>query len=492
MSTPIQPISPRAASDAAASAVVLRPGAVIDAAVVRVLETNLVRLAIAGLNFDVASEVPLQAGQVLRFAVMPGADGLRLVIVPPAEGAAAATAAAAAARATVASAVLSAPEMQAVTGAATQAATRQAGLAPLFANLTAAPVAALAPAVRDAIGRALATRLSGEMDGAAFKAAFTNSGLFLEQRLAAGSPPAGAPDMKAALLVLRHALAAMAGGDTAAAAPATASRPPVLLSPPLAPDGPRPAPATSTGEAASRALVPAAPGGPRAAPPSTMLGLLREALASPSVRLPVPAAPQGAGSVARNDLPPPPYRGAAPTAQPLAAPVLTPDSAPAAAVHRLLSDADAALARQTLLQVASLPGPDATQPRAEQMVARWLFEIPVALPHGTAVAQFEIFRDGAQPDEREAGTGRRVWRARFSLDVEPAGPVHALVSLSGGAASVRMWAERPLTAARLRAQAPDLSRALREAALEPGDIVVGEGAPPSPPAPAGHFWDRAS
>jgi hypothetical protein len=85
-----------------------------------------------------------------------------------------------------------------------------------------------------------------------------------------------------------------------------------------------------------------------------------------------------------------------------------------------------------------------------------------------------------------------VWRARFSLDVEPNGPVHALVSLSGGRTSVRMWAERPATAAQLRINAPQLSHALREAALEPGDIVIGDGAPPKPaPPPAGHFLDRA-
>ncbi|MGL4559767.1 MAG: flagellar hook-length control protein FliK, partial [Afipia sp.] len=108
---------------------------------------------------------------------------------------------------------------------------------------------------------------------------------------------------------------------------------------------------------------------------------------------------------------------------------------------------------------------------------------------GTAVAQFEISRDGASS---EAEAASRAWRARFSLDVEPSGPVHALVSLSHGRTSVRMWAERPATAAQLRINAPQLSHALREAALEPGDIVIGEGAPPkAAPPPAGHFLDRA-
>ena len=84
------------------------------------------------------------------------------------------------------------------------------------------------------------------------------------------------------------------------------------------------------------------------------------------------------------------------------------------------------------------------------------------------------------------------WRARFSLDVEPAGPVHALVSLSGDRTSVRMWAERPATADQLRAGVAQLSQALSRAELQPGDIVIRDGAPPQPASgQAGHFLDRA-
>jgi len=110
-------------------------------------------------------------------------------------------------------------------------------------------------------------------------------------------------------------------------------------------------------------------------------------------------------------------------------------------------------------------------------------------PQGTAMAQFEISRDGGGVEVEAA---KRIWRARFSLDVEPAGPVHALVSLSGDKTSVRMWAERPATAAQLRAGAAQLSQALSKAELTPVDIVIRDGAPPqASPAPAGHFLDRA-
>ena len=80
------------------------------------------------------------------------------------------------------------------------------------------------------------------------------------------------------------------------------------------------------------------------------------------------------------------------------------------------------------------------------------------------MAQFEISRDGGG---NEVEAAKRVWRARFSLDVEPAGPVHALVSLIGDKTSVRMWAERPATAAQLRAGAAQLSQALSRPSCSP-------------------------
>ena len=189
--------------------------------------------------------------------------------------------------------------------------------------------------------------------------------------------------------------------------------------------------------------------------------------------------------------PPPPFRGSAPTAQAMGRATLGPDDAPLSVAQHLLKDTDAAIARQTLLQAASLPDRvDLPGLRTDAGQPRWNFEIPFATPQGTAIAQFEISRDG---DGVEIGRAQKTWRARFSLNVEPTGPVHAVVTLSGERTSVRMWAERPNTAAQLRANADQLTHALREAALEPGDIVIRDGAPPPPaPPPAGQFLDRAS
>ncbi len=510
MSTSISPVSPVQAAGAAANAVTLRPGAVIDATVLQLLENNLVRLAIAGLTLDVASEVSLQAGQTLRFAVTGDAAQLRLVVLPQADATqGVAGIVPASATKPVATSALTAAEAQAVAAATSQAATRQAGLAPLFANLLAAsPMAALAPAVRNAMAQVLSARLAGDgmVSGETVRTAVANSGLFLEQRLAGEGAPAsgGGPDLKAALLVLRHALglarepAAGAPGAAGAAAGAMQQSGRLPAAPSLAPDLPDIALPSTERAGAVRGVEYLAPqtilsAGRRAAATSVMLGLLQDALlAAPTTMVQAAARAGGTEPFARTDLPPPPFRGATPSAQPVAQAAVTPDMPAAAVTHRLLADTDAALARQTLMQIASLPGaPDAQGARLDQAAARWLFELPIALPQGTAVAQFEIARDDARQDETTGEASRRIWRARFSLDIEPAGPIHALVSFSGGTTAVRMWAERPLTAARLRADTPALSQALREAALEPGDIVVGDGAPPSPAPRAGHFWDRA-
>jgi hypothetical protein len=194
---------------------------------------------------------------------------------------------------------------------------------------------------------------------------------------------------------------------------------------------------------------------------------------------------------ARSNVPPPPISGALPTAQPVMAAKLVSNSSSETAMHHLLADTDGAIARQTLLQVASLPDRvDTATARVDHAGPRWNFEIPFATPQGTAMAQFEISREGSGGNETEAA--KRVWRARFSLDVEPAGPVHALVSLSGERTSVRIWAERPATTAQLRAGAAQLSQALSKAELQPGDIVIRDGTPPhNAPPRAGQFLDRA-
>src|SRR5438132_481813 len=412
---PVLPVLAAPEAGGVAPELVLQPGSVVNAQVLKVLSADLVRIAIASLSIDVASEIPLQQGQNLQLAVMQTKDGIRLAVVGQG-GDAAGTAAdavtlspdaladAAVNRPAILSPknVLTPLERVAVSAAAQAAVTEQDSLAPLFANLGVQEI--LLPQARLPAAENLA--LAGQA--------------------AARNPLAAALD------------AEPSAGAT--------------------------------------------------------LNLLQEALQELGNPVRVAATPKdvrGADVAFHTNTPPPPVRGALPTAQPIASPTIAPHAPLEATAHHLLDDTDAAIARQTLLQVASLPDRiDTSAPKADMNVPRWNFEIPFATPQGTAMAQFEISRDGG--GEGVEAT-KRVWRARFSLDVEPAGPVHALISLNGEKTSVRIWAERPATAEQLRAGASQLSQALSRAELQPGDIVIRDGTPPqpAPAARAGHFLDRA-
>jgi hypothetical protein len=585
----VNPIFPVIAAQGAPPDVVLQPGTLIDAQVLKILANDLVRIAIANLSIEVLSEIPLQVGQTLQLAVSQTPEGIKLAVVGQGNSNAGISASAGegAVSPSAASPDLASPAakisvsaeakpvadvtppknpltpLQAITvsAAAQAAATRQGSLAPLFANLELVAISdALPEKLQQAVAPLLALRpqLDQNLTGNDVKAAFKSSGLFLEASLASGSaapsPAAGGvPDLKAALIVLRQTLLSLGSPPENASAPSAAAalqpHPPAQRSAPISAANPAPEPqiaasptlapslmseidveevflpqarlavaddfseSNGTDRIFAAAPMPPNPGvAARAVTTGAILNVLQEALQAtpqkagnaaklvldenalldplPSVNGPQRAPRPEDVSIARSITPPPPFRAALPSAQPMLPPSLTPDMPLAAAVHHLLDDTDAAIARQTLLQVASLPDrADIAGPRTDPAAPRWNFEIPFATPGGTAIAQFEISRDGATSEIEAA---RRVWRARFSLDVEPAGPIHALISLSGDKTSVRMWAERPATATQLRAGASQLSQALSRAELQPGDIVIRDGAPlQSKPAPAGHFLDRA-
>lgn len=550
MSVTVNAIPSLVAAQGVARDIAFQPGSVVAARVLEVSSGNQARISIAGQAIDVQTQVPLQAGQTLQLAVSQTADGLRLAVLPQqvaANGAGLASTAdlSATLMTTLAAsrAQLTAPEAVAVSQAALGAVTKQASLSTLFANLgAAASLENLPPKLQQAIAQVLAQRpsLDTQLAGGGLKTAFQNSGLFLEASLAKGAPASGAmPDMKAALVVLKQALTMALSPDTGVkSATLTQTTPQTVPAQPQTAAVPMTAAAQA--QAAAATLVPAmlpkaavkgdtaqSPTSPppdeavevdirpqvvaaTAKPASAMASggmqqsgvkisdivakLLPDesALLQASVAKGQPGAPYVDAQPLRSQVPPPPLRGGLPTPQPVMQPTLAPNAPLGETVHHLLADTEAAIARQTLHQVASLPerADAAVAQRMDQGTPRWSFEIPFATPHGTAVAQFEISRDGGQGSEAEAA--KKVWCARFSLDVEPTGPIHAVVSLTGEKTSVRMWAERPSTAKQLQAEAGQLSQALIRAKLQPGDIVVREGAPqPAAPASAGHFLDMA-
>jgi hypothetical protein len=536
MAISINPVLPVIAAQevgATAPDLALQSGSVVNAQVLKVLSADLVRIAISSLSIDVLSEIPLQEGQTLQLAVSHTPEGVRLAVVGQGADATGLSgdAVTLSPEALVDAAgnpptitapqrnVLTPLERTVVAAAAQSAATAQDSLAPLFANLGAVTSSGgLPPKLQQAIAQVLAqqTSLDQNLGGSDIKAAFQKSGIFLEASLASGSVPSatGVPDLKAALIVLRQTLQTALGATGTAPAPAApaadaATLPHAAATPGLAAGV---APSTSSdldvqeimlpqarlpvaedlfqfGDVGRSALAAALDAGPSAGATLNMLQEALQELGNPR-GLATPKDILGGDVTVHTNTPPPPFRGALPTAQPISSPSIAPGAPLASAAHHLLGDTDAAIARQTLLQVASLPDRiDLSNTKIDTSTPRWNFEIPFMTPQGTAMAQFEISRDGGG---QEVEAGKRVWRARFSLDVEPAGPVHALVSLTGDQTSVRMWAERPATAIQLRAGAGQLSQALSRAELRPGEIVIRDGTPPqAAPARAGHFLDRA-
>src|SRR5882672_7887156 len=423
MAISVNPILPvLAAQGAAAPELALQPGTVVDAKVLQLLADNLVRIAIANISIDVLSQVPLQAGQTLQLAVSQTEGGIRLALVGQGAGAAAgdvtdsvsvapgelpdATANPSAPAAPLKGA-LTPLERLAVSTAAQSAATRQGGQSQLFANLGVAATSGLPQKLQQAVMQLLAQRtsLDQNLTGGEIKNAFQKSGLFLEASLASGPPAAGIPDLKAALIVLRQTLLTSLGtGGPAAQAPAVqgpavqgpaalvadaAAAPP--LAPSLSPDidtqemlspqlrlpvadvllGSSGEQRAATAGAAPRMLQEVPQSGARSLVKATPRETPREAPREP------PSDPRGDDVTFHTNTPPPPFRGAQPSAQPVALPSLAPDAPLVTTAHRLLADTDAAIARQTLLQVASLPDRVDTSPlRIDPLTPRWLFEIP--------------------------------------------------------------------------------------------------------------------
>lgn len=288
------------------------------------------------------------------------------------------------------------------------------------------------------------------------------------------SPPATPAEVKAAVsrVLALQAPAASPGAEPAAGLATTLPTGPVARTSPAA----TPAATQTPAEAFPQAL-PQALSQPRLFLEATLAALPRDQAAPPELKAALATLQQALNGPApppaprTSTPPPPPSREAALTAQGVATATLSASADAPTILSHLGREADQAIARQVLHQLASLP---------DAAAGGWMFELPIATPQGAAIAQFEIDRDGARHADGEPG-----WRVRFSLDVEPLGPVHVHLSAKAGHAAVTVWAEREATLARLRENGAALAQAL------PGDVAFHPGAPVRPaPAPGG-FVDRA-
>jgi hypothetical protein len=184
-----------------------------------------------------------------------------------------------------------------------------------------------------------------------------------------------------------------------------------------------------------------------------------------------------------HDAAPPPLKGL-PMRAPVAAdaPAL-PDTA--RDIGKLLhTEADAAVSRIKLMQVASLPDGDPKLPAAPTLRV----EVPFLVGHELVMAQIQIAREGRRREAEQ----RRGWTMRFALNFSATGEVGAEVGLLGKAVNVSLWAVEPKTAEVLAEGLPELQRALEAIGLDPGPIRMRHGPPDAERPASGHLLDSVS
>jgi len=469
----------------------VRPGETIAVRVAAMLAEGIARLTVGSGTLDVRTAQPLVPGASLNLTVERQGQAVKLLLTES---------------------TLSRP--------ATSLPPAPAGLppaagAPAPPSAPAIPVPAagtVAAALVDLLARGLAPA-SGPRDGAQVALVARGSPEIARQAevvAGASSPaPAGretivqavraAAARQESLTTLFADLTAVAQGRTAAAPPPAALQAMAVVLGFRAPaeDLARPdslaAAMKNSGALLEARLAALPPGVPLPPDLKAALHRLQAALAGWTATLPEDTAvtvPKVEGHER------PPLRGALPHGQPPATTSL-PASATSAEVARVLTErTEAALARITLLQAASVP--DARDMGRPDAPLQTTLEVPLRVGVETAIMQFQIQRDQEREERQDRKAGGRAggdWTMRFSLEAEPLGPVHAAVRWHDGRIGIQLWAERDTVAAALEAQRDGLSEALEASAFNIDRLTIAAGRPPEPreaaPTPA-HRLDVSS
>ncbi len=251
-------------------------------------------------------------------------------------------------------------------------------------------------------------------------------------------------------------------------------------------DGEAPIAPESLKQAIQRAAVPAealvARGDPAIADVKTMIVALRSLLALAEQR-PATGGPEPDAE--------PPHRDLGPAAIRPALPRLDTEAEPTAIVGTLAREADQAVERSRLHQIASLPDARPDLRPGEAVRQQLSFDLPLALGQQTAIAGFRIEREKRGGKQAQGGA-IDSWGVRFAIDADGLGPVQAHLRLTGNAVSVSLWAEDTATRQQFLESLPLLEAALAESALDIGELAILAGRPVDPKPQAGLFLDRSS
>lgn len=186
----------------------------------------------------------------------------------------------------------------------------------------------------------------------------------------------------------------------------------------------------------------------------------------------------GDDAVARVDRPMPPRKGGPVRGQP-AVPLLDGDLAEATSTEtlagRALGEAERSLSRVFLHQAATADSRDA---KVAQPTQSLIFELPIAGPHGTSIAQLRIERDDRAPTEA-GGTPRRVFQVDIAFDIAPLGPVAVRVGLMDGRrVAVGVWCESDDGLVRMEAERENIVLGLEQEGMVVAGLDLHRGLPP--------------
>jgi hypothetical protein len=132
------------------------------------------------------------------------------------------------------------------------------------------------------------------------------------------------------------------------------------------------------------------------------------------------------------------------------------------------------LSRVFLHQAATAESRDA---KASQPTQSLMFEIPIAGPNGTSIAQLRIERDDRAPTEA-GGTPRRVFQVDIAFDIAPLGPVAVRVGLMDGRrVAVGVWCESDDGLVRMEAERENIVLGLEQEGMVVAGLDLHRGHP---------------
>lgn len=268
-------------------------------------------------------------------------------------------------------------------------------------------------------------------------------------------------------------LPATPGGPLPTATTAGAAGTPLPAAPPQQTVA---APPTSAGQTASpntattptttaRGLQASTPLPPTAAAPTGVTGITG-----------APAGPLGAAPALIANVvltpPAPPMRGQAPLPQAAVQATLQALDPATTLRAELQAQAEAAVARMQLTQLASLP-------QDKDSGLEWLFDLPIRRGENTDAWSLQVRRDGGQG--KDEANRAPSWTVQLAFDLPGLGPMQARVMLRGEQISTWFWATQAQTVPFLDQHLHELRKELESAGLEVAELSCQQGCIPKAP-----------